>query len=88
MDHDLFDEPSGPCQHCEKRPATTRWAGEGSFMDALHGNYTFWCDLCCLKAQLEHAQKLATTIPALEQEIKRRVDGSPPTTPAPKGRGR
>lgn len=65
------DAPHGPCQNCEKRPATVFWVGEGSTMDFIHGNYKMWCDLCANRAALAHCRKEAERIPGLEAEVAR-----------------
>jgi hypothetical protein len=38
-------------------------------MDMIHGNYTYWCELCALKAQLVRARERAAAIPELERKI-------------------
>jgi hypothetical protein len=58
------------CTNCGKHPASTRWVGEGSTLDYLHGSYSWWCSCCAVGAQLAFARKLARRIPRLEREMK------------------
>lgn len=54
------------CEHCNEHEATGKWLGEGSILDYAHGRYQEWCECCMVKAQLDHARKLAARIPELE----------------------
>lgn len=73
--------PIDKCQHCNERPATQTWVGEGGAFAYVHGAYQFWCKVCVLTAQLEHARKMAESIPAIEQELAAALkawgDGTP-----------
>lgn len=62
------------CQNCNKRKGTETWVGEGSMLNFTHGYYQMWCKICCLEAQLEHAKKLADTIPKLTEELEKLRD--------------
>ena len=64
-----FWEPEGPCQKCNKRPATTCWSSEGP-VAALHGVYSYWCEICVVEEQLYFAYKLQASIPELEEKLK------------------
>lgn len=55
------------CQRCHKRPATETW---GSFALVLHGGGQRWCEECCVRVQLAHAEARAAAIP----ELRRRLD--------------
>lgn len=66
----FLDVPEGAvCQNCGERPATAAWVGEGSMLDAVHGNFQWWCELCALKASLAYAEGLADRIPDLKRRI-------------------
>ncbi len=39
-------------------------------MGAIHGGAKARCELCCVKDQLDHARKMAATIPDLEKKLK------------------
>lgn len=60
-------KPDGTCRKCNERPATEMWS-EGA-LAAMHGAYAFWCKVCVLTAQLEHARERAAAIPELEQQL-------------------
>lgn len=62
------DLVTGPCQHCNSRPATTFWS-EGT-MAFVHGAYQSWCEQCCVEEQLTHARKMAASIPELERRLE------------------
>ena len=57
------------CQNCGKHEATTKWLGQGSALDFVHGNYWEWCECCALREQLAYAKKLAEGIPELEAKL-------------------
>lgn len=59
---------TGPCQKCNLRKATTAWC-EGS-VAFVHGSYQAWCEQCCVEEQLEHAKKMAASIPELERKLE------------------
>lgn len=58
------------CQNCKKRKATTKWVGEGSVMDLIHGMYENWCGQCCLEAQIEYAEKHKNDLKELREKLK------------------
>ena len=58
------------CQNCRKREATVDWIGDGGTLAFSHGMYQRWCEYCCTDKQLQHAKKLASMIPELEQKLK------------------
>lgn len=60
------------CQNgdCKHKATEVPWIGLGSVLDLIHGNYTYWCECCMVKAQLEHAEKLAARIPKLKAELE------------------
>ena len=65
----LLDKPDGQtCSRCNKRPATAWWTDEG-IVAAVHGMFTPRCERCCIEAQLEHAKRLAASIPELEAKL-------------------
>jgi len=65
----LTEKPNGQtCSRCNKRPATAWWTDEG-IIAAVHGMFTPRCERCCLEVQLENAQRLAASIPALEARL-------------------
>lgn len=67
-----FDIPEGAiCHNCGMRPATIVWSDTGSMMDVVHGNYSYWCDLCAAKESLIYAQKQAVRVPDLIEELKK-----------------
>lgn len=59
-----------PCAKCGERPSTMVWADDGGALAYSHGFYTFWCDVCALTAQLEHAKERAALIPELERKLE------------------
>lgn len=61
------------CNNCKQRPATEIWVGDGGVLAYAHGAYQHWCLRCVLEAQLEHARKLATSIPELESKLAKGV---------------
>jgi hypothetical protein len=65
------DEPKdyGICRNCNERAAIGKWVGNGSVMDLVHGNYTYWCEPCMLRAQIEHAREAAERLPELEARL-------------------
>jgi hypothetical protein len=69
-----IDLVTGPCQKCNLRKATVLWS-EGT-VAMVHGAYQARCDLCCVEEQLEHARKMAASIPELElrlEQLKKEV---------------
>jgi hypothetical protein len=62
--------PSAKCDNCGERPATIVWIGEGSMTDILHGGGALWCEVCAIKAQLEHIKKQIARVPKLESRLK------------------
>lgn len=65
------------CVNCSMRKGTERWVGEfDSVTVARTGWHQMWCRRCVIVAQLEHARKLAATIPDLERELVALVLGS------------
>ena len=59
------------CQKCNYRKATVKWVGEGSVLDFVHGAYQNWCEICCLEAQIEHAQKPHVSLRELKEKLKK-----------------
>ena|SRR3990167_10844110 len=59
------------CTNCKKRKATLNWVGEGSIMDFVHGNFTRWCKVCAVRAELKHAKKQVRRIPSLEKKLNK-----------------
>jgi hypothetical protein len=55
----------GWCANCGIRQATLNWVGEGGVLAYAHGLASRWCERCVVAAQLEHARKLAASIPDL-----------------------
>lgn len=66
--------PDRLCSKCGQRPATARWVGEGGGWALSHGAYTWWCDVCVIEAQLEHARGRAAAIPELERRLEEALD--------------
>jgi len=65
----LLDKPNGQtCQRCNKRPATAWWSDEG-IIAAVHGMFVPRCERCCVEVQLEHAERLAASIPELRARL-------------------
>jgi hypothetical protein len=62
-------EISDLCQHCRRRPSTTKWVGNGGALDLVHGFYQLWCDFCATTAQLEYAREAAARVPELEAKL-------------------
>jgi hypothetical protein len=60
-------EPSGICQGCNKRKATSFFS-EGSIA-AIHGFYEQLCELCVVKRQLKHAEEMAAGIENLKAKL-------------------
>lgn len=57
------------CQNCKKHKATVNWVGQGSVMDYVHGNYTRWCECCCLKEQIKNIRETVGRLPKLEKKL-------------------
>jgi len=57
-----------PCCHCRERPGTVEVQG-------IPGGATYWCELCLVRVQLEHAIGEAAQIPALKAALARLIDG-------------
>ena len=68
---DAFRKPSGPCQQCGLREATQLWLDNGSVLELAHGAGAFWCERCCVEAQLAHCRESASRIPDLEGKLER-----------------
>jgi len=51
------------CSKCGKRPGTERW----ETADFRHP--TWRCELCCVRAQVDHARERAAALPALESRL-------------------
>ncbi len=64
------------CENCHKRIATTKWVGEGSMMDFVHGGYEEWCEICCLRAQIVYAEKHKNDLRELKEKLKKLKRGS------------
>lgn len=58
------------CVHCQTRPATLNWYGDGGALAVVHGPGLRWCQHCAVTEQLAYAKKLAATIPDLERQLK------------------
>lgn len=71
---DVFERPHGPCQNCGDREATETFVEEGGVMAWNHGAFAYWCMLCVLKKQLEHAEERAREVPRLRREIQEFLD--------------
>jgi len=61
--------PEQPCANCNKRVGTQLWLGVGGALAYTHGMHTYWCKICVLETQLEHARERAALIPELEAEL-------------------
>ncbi len=62
------------CPNCYVRKGTRLWSGHFDNINAMRHFKTLpkWCELCCVRAQLEYAERLAANIPELKQkEIQR-----------------
>lgn len=64
------------CENCHKRKATTRWVGEGSVLDFVHGSYQNWCEQCVLEVQIAYAEKHKNDLEKLKEKLKKLKDGS------------
>jgi hypothetical protein len=54
------------CPHCEEREGTESFYYDPSFaMGWAHMTPQLWCKRCVATVQLEYAEKVAATIPAL-----------------------
>ena len=60
----------GTCQHCNQRPATEWWVGEGGIMAWTHGQRSAWCKVCVVTEQLRYAREIADGIPTLEARLR------------------
>ena len=60
--------PTGTCQKCQQRPATTFWAPDG-IMGAIHGMKANWCQHCVLVEQIAFCQQQIERLPKLEREL-------------------
>lgn len=65
-----YEEPKmgGTCCHCKERPGTVEVVG-------CPGPVTYWCELCLVRTQLEHAIGEAAKIPELKARLARLLDG-------------
>lgn len=62
-------QDAGLCRNCRQRPGVKTWLGTGSAMDYIHGGGAWWCERCCLIAQLAYARDAAARIPDLERQL-------------------
>ena len=51
------------CENCGEREATEKWLGHGSTMDLIHGNYSNYCKVCCLKYQIKYNERQFRELP-------------------------
>lgn len=65
------------CQHCQRRPGTETWIGEGGMLGWAHGIFALWCMQCVLEAQIEHAQQAAERLPELKCKLAALTAGEP-----------
>lgn len=66
--------PSGTCERCDKRPATSWWVGEGGLLGWTHGFRRPWCDVCCLEAQIEYAEAAAAQLPEMKARLAKMLE--------------
>ena len=66
-----FPGRGAPCAKCGDRPGLHMWS-EGAIA-AIHGCYSWWCAICCLRARLDHAREIAATVPQLELDLAREL---------------
>lgn len=57
------------CDNCKEHIATTKWVGDGGTLALSHGWYSWWCECCMLKAQIQHAKERAAVILDLERQL-------------------
>jgi hypothetical protein len=61
--------PNGNCTNCLSHKATILWTA--SDFEMVHGQYTFWCECCATKAQIEHIEKAMIQLPELKAKLKK-----------------
>ena len=67
----LFEKPSPiMCENCGEREATMTWLEEGGTLGLVHGMGQNWCELCCVREQLLHAEKQIARLPELKKRLK------------------
>ena len=63
------DKPTGLCENCNERDATTWWSYEGGTISAMHGIVSEWCETCAVSAQLDYAIQASERIPQLRERL-------------------
>jgi len=63
------------CENCHKREATTKWLGNGSALDLVHGAYWMWCEICVVKEQIKYAEESAARLPELRARLSELENG-------------
>jgi hypothetical protein len=66
-----------PCRNCRQRPGTLLWVASGGAFAMAHGAGVYWCRVCVVTAQLEHARSMAASIPNLEAQLQEALDTPP-----------
>lgn len=56
-----------PCVNCKEREATRYWC-RGP-LEHSHGMGVWWCEVCVLREQIEHARERAARLPELEAAL-------------------
>lgn len=54
------------CAECKERPGVIKW---GTDLEAIHGMYSWRCEVCALLAQVAHARERAAALPDLEARL-------------------
>lgn len=67
MTVDRTEGEPAPCFNCGDRPGTVRW---GDSLAVTHGGVQWWCDVCALTVQIEHAEERAARLPELRQRLR------------------
>jgi hypothetical protein len=66
------------CANCGKNPGTLDWVGDGGVLALTHGWVAKWCEPCCLKVQIKHAEERAAELPKMRARLAELEPATPP----------
>lgn len=74
------------CANCGERPGTEKWSSdETSF---ARGWFVMWCEVCCLREQIKHAEERAAELPKLRARFDELTATAAKGRPKSSGPGR
>lgn len=72
------------CPKCNEREGTIRW---GDALAITHGGAQWWCLVCALQAQINHAEERAAALPELRERLAAALDSAPKREATPTTEG-